>query len=122
MVNYQRMLAKSFFIALALWVALPIQARAKATADSRRTWAVYGGGPDNIHYSSLDQINRDNVHSLQVAWTFDSGNQHPQSEMECNHIVVDGILYATTPNGDVVALDAATGTAARCEIYQRRIQ
>ena len=66
-------------------------------------------GPDNIHYSRLDQINRDNVHSLQVAWTFDSGDQHPESEMECNPIVVDGVLYATTPNGDVVALDAATG-------------
>ena len=58
----------------------------------------------------LDQINRDNVHSLQVAWTFDSGDQHPKSEMECNPIVVDGVLYATTPNGNVVALDAATGT------------
>ena len=69
-----------------------------------------GGGPENIHYSSLDQINRENVHSLQVAWTFDSGDQHPKSEMECNPIVVDGVLYATTPNGDVVALDAATGT------------
>ena len=47
---------------------------------------------------------------LQVAWTFDSGDQHPKSEMECNPIVVDEVLYATTPNGDVVALDAATGT------------
>ena len=81
-----------------------------ATSDPWRTWSVFGGGPDNIHYSSLDQINRDNVHSLQVAWTFDSGDQHPKSEMECNPIVVDGVLYATTPNGNVVALDAATGT------------
>ena len=29
----------------------------------------------------------------QVAWTFDSGDQHPKSEMECNPIVVDGVLY-----------------------------
>jgi quinoprotein glucose dehydrogenase len=86
------------------------QTSAKPEADARRSWSVYGGGPDNIHYSSLDQINRENVHSLQVAWTFDSGDQHPQSEMECNPIVVDGVLYATTPSGDVVALDAATGT------------
>jgi quinoprotein glucose dehydrogenase len=74
-----------------------------------RTWSVFGGGADNIHYSSLDQINRENVHSLQVAWTFDSGDQHPKSEFECNPIVVDGVLYATTPSGNVVALDAATG-------------
>ena len=70
---------------------------------------MVGGGPDNIHYSTLDQINRENVHSLQVAWTFDSGDQHPKSEMECNPIVMNGVLYATTPNGDVVALDGATG-------------
>ncbi|MGC2400268.1 MAG: PQQ-binding-like beta-propeller repeat protein, partial [Acidobacteriaceae bacterium] len=74
------------------------------------TWRQVGGGPDNIHYSTLSQINRDNVHSLQIAWQFDSGDQHAKSEMECNPIVVDGVLYATTPNGDVVALDAATGT------------
>jgi quinoprotein glucose dehydrogenase len=99
--------------ALCLWIVLsailfgvPTQAQ---QADSFRTWSVFGGGPDNIHYSSLDQINRDNVHSLEVAWTFDSGDQHAKSEMECNPIVVDGVLYATTPNGDVVALDAATG-------------
>jgi quinoprotein glucose dehydrogenase len=100
--------------ALCLWIVLsailfgvPTQAQ---QADSFRTWSVFGGGPDNIHYSSLDQINRDNVHSLEVAWTFDSGDQHAKSEMECNPIVVDGVLYATTPNGDVVALDAATGS------------
>ncbi|MDX6462087.1 MAG: quinoprotein glucose dehydrogenase [Acidobacteriaceae bacterium] len=99
--------------AFCLWIVLsailfgvPTQAQ---RADSFRKWSVFGGGPDNIHYSSLDQINRDNVHSLEVAWTFDSGDQHPKSEMECNPIVVDGVLYATTPNGDVVALDAATG-------------
>jgi quinoprotein glucose dehydrogenase len=99
--------------ALCLWIVLsailfgvPTQAQ---QAHSFRTWSVFGGGPDNIHYSSLDQINRDNVHSLEVAWTFDSGDQHAKSEMECNPIVVDGVLYATTPSGDVVALDAATG-------------
>ena len=34
-----------------------------------RDWKVYGGGPENIRYSRLDQINRDNVTRLQVAWT-----------------------------------------------------
>src|SRR5436305_9144701 len=97
--------------AFCLWMVLSailfsVPSRAQQTPDGRRTWSVFGGGPDNIHYSSLDQINRDNVHSLEVAWTFDSGGQHAKSEMECNPIVVDGVLYATTPNGDVVALDA----------------
>jgi quinoprotein glucose dehydrogenase len=111
MVNYQRMRAQGSCVVLLSACLLAIAAPANGQAASdRRTWSVYGGGPDNIHYSTLDQINRENVHSLQVAWTFDSGDQHPQSEMECNPIVVDGVLYATTPNGDVVALDAGTGT------------
>ncbi len=101
---------RALCLCLVLTAVLPGVPSLAQQADSYRTWSVFGGGPDNIHYSSLDQINRDNVHSLQVAWTFDSGDQHPKSEMECNPIVVDGVLYATTPNGDVVALDAATGS------------
>jgi quinoprotein glucose dehydrogenase len=101
--------------ALCLWILLSavflvVPSHAQQTSDARRSWSVFGGGPDNIHYSSLDQINRDNVHSLEVAWRFDSGDEHPKSEMECNPIVVDGVLYATTPNGNLVALDAATGS------------
>jgi glucose dehydrogenase len=36
-----------------------------------REWRMFGGGPENIHYSTLDQITRDNVHRLEVAWRFD---------------------------------------------------
>jgi quinoprotein glucose dehydrogenase len=74
-----------------------------------RSWKVYGGGPENIRYSRLNQINRDNVKRLEVAWTFDTGDASPGSEMQCNPIVVDGTLFATTPKLRVIALDAATG-------------
>jgi quinoprotein glucose dehydrogenase len=94
---------------ISITLLLSLSAYGQTAAAPYRTWNMFGGGPDNIHYSTLNQINRGNVRSLQVAWTFDSGDQHPKSEMECNPIVVDGVLYATTPNGDVVALDAATG-------------
>jgi quinoprotein glucose dehydrogenase len=72
-------------------------------------WTQFGGGEENIHYSTLSQITRDNVHQLQVAWQFDSGDEFDGSEIQCNPIVVDGLLYATTPKLRVVALDAATG-------------
>lgn len=72
-------------------------------------WPMFGGGPENIHYSSLTQINRENVRQLQVAWTYDSGDAYQGSEMQCNPIVIDGILYATTPKLRLLALDAATG-------------
>ena len=78
-------------------------------ADGDRDWPVYGGGPDGIRYATLDQINRGNVGRLAVAWTYDTGDAFPDSEMECNPIIVHGVLYATTPKLRLIALDAATG-------------
>ena len=72
-------------------------------------WPVYGGGPESMRYSSLTEINRDNVTRLKVAWTFDVSDGIESSELEVNPIVVDGVLYATTVSLNVVALDAATG-------------
>ncbi|MBI1940869.1 MAG: pyrroloquinoline quinone-dependent dehydrogenase [Acidobacteria bacterium] len=74
-----------------------------------RVWKVYGGGPESIRYSTLDRINRRNVGRLQVAWSFDTGDAYKDSEMQCNPIIVDGVLYATSPKLRVIALDAATG-------------
>lgn len=81
-----------------------------AAANSNRTeWPSYGGGLDDIRYSTLTEINRKNVTKLRVAWTFDTGDAFPGSEFQCNPLIVDGVLYATTPKANVVALDAATG-------------
>ncbi len=55
-------------------------------------WPI-NGGVDNIRYSPLTQINRDNVATLQVAWTYDSHDAFKASEMQSNPIVVDGVLY-----------------------------
>ena len=74
-----------------------------------REWRMFGGGPENIHYSTLDQITRDNVHQLEVAWRFDSGDEFSGSEMQCNPIIIDGVMYATTPKLRVIALDAGNG-------------
>jgi quinoprotein glucose dehydrogenase len=71
-------------------------------------WPI-NGGPNNIRYSSLTQINKANVSQLKVAWTYDSHDAFKGSEMQSNPIVVDGLLYATTPKLRVIALDAATG-------------
>ena len=72
-------------------------------------WPVYGGSAENIRYSPLKQIDLLNVPRLQVAWTFDTGDAFPGSEMQCNPIIVGGVLYATTPKLRVIALNAATG-------------
>ncbi len=95
------------FIILAL---AGLAASAVPDAGSRQNvgWAVYGG-EGNSHYSPLSQINRDTVSKLAVAWTFDSHDAFTGSEMQSNPIVVDGLLYVTTPTLKVVALNAATG-------------
>jgi quinoprotein glucose dehydrogenase len=72
-------------------------------------WPVYGGSPDHTHYSTLDQVTPANVSRLQVAWTYETHDEFRGSEMQANPIVVDGMLYATSPKLRVFALDAATG-------------
>ena len=72
-------------------------------------WTAWHGGPENTKYSRSTQINKENVHQLRLAWRYDSGDQVDGSEMQCNPIVIDGVLFATTPRLRVVALDAGTG-------------
>src|SRR6267143_2700618 len=69
-------------------------------------WPVWGGSPENNHYSPLAQINRTNVKQLEVAWSFDSGES---GGLQTSPIIVDGVLYGITPTQKVFALDAATG-------------
>lgn len=71
-----------------------------------RTWAFYGGGPEQLRYSDLDQINRGNVAGLRVAWTWDSGET---GGLQTQPIVVDGVVFVYTPSHRTVALDGATG-------------
>src|SRR5215212_9807292 len=81
----------------------------KAPTRQYREWRMFGGGSDNIQYSTLRQINRDNARELEVAWTYDTGDAFPGSEMQCNPVIIDDTLFATTPKLRIVALDAASG-------------
>ena len=71
-------------------------------------WPV-NGGPYNIRYTELSEITPANVMHLEVAWSWNAHEEFKDSEMQSNPIVVDGVLYATTPRLHVVALDAHTG-------------
>jgi len=73
-------------------------------------WRHYLGDPARSHHSPLAQINRSNVAQLEVAWRYDAGlPESAFSEIQCNPIVIDGVLYATAPRAEVFALDAASG-------------
>jgi quinoprotein glucose dehydrogenase len=77
-----------------------------ATADAHRGWAGYGGGPEQMRYSSLQQINRTNVTHLAEAWSYDT---HEKGGLQTQPVVVDGVLYGYTPTHKTFALRAATG-------------
>jgi len=76
-------------------------------------WPAYGGNKAGNRYSPLAQINTHTVKQLQLAWTFDTGENNNPAErgmdIQCQPIVVNGILYGTTPRMKLFAVDAATG-------------
>ena len=72
-----------------------------------RGWSRSLGGPTSNRFSTLTEINRQNVKDLQVAWTYHSGDG--SANIQCNPIVVDGVMFAPTAGRHIVALDAATG-------------
>jgi len=78
----------------------------------RDDWPVTGGAPTNDRYSTLDQITRANVSQLTVAWTYHTGDTPAggRSEIQATPIVVDSVLYTTTPALAVIALRADSGT------------
>jgi len=80
----------------------------------QQDWPFYGGNAAGNRYSPLTQINLSNVRNLQVAWSYNaaeppSENKGGQQEIQCQPIVVRGILYGTTPMLKVFALKADTG-------------
>ncbi len=77
----------------------------KASSEPNN-WMTYSGNYNGWRYSSLGQINRQNVANLKVAWVQQMPTSH---RVEATPIVVDGIMYVTEPPSNVIALDAATG-------------
>lgn len=73
-------------------------------------WPVYLGDKSGSHYSTLDQINVANVANLEVAWVWNAGDARGDStQIQCNPLVIDGVIYGTTPSLRLVAIDGATG-------------
>jgi quinoprotein glucose dehydrogenase len=83
------------------------------TSDTGMDWPVYGGNDAGNRYSPLYQINKENVKDLRPAWSYDTGENNIPGErgmdIQCQPIVVHGIMYGTTPKLKVFAIDAATG-------------
>ena len=78
----------------------------KKLSYGSREWKEYLGGPERNHYSPLDQITKENVSQLKIAWEY---HTHDSGQIQCNPIIVDGVLYGITATTRPFALDAATG-------------
>ncbi len=75
-------------------------------AGAGSDWVHYLGHPTSNQYSILDQINQDNVHQLEIAWTYDTGDS---AMYQTNNLAVDGVVYTASPESKVMALNGATG-------------
>ena len=74
--------------------------------SAQNNWSSFGQDPGATKFSTLSQINTDNVKNLKRAWTFHTGDS--SGFFESGLIVIDGVMYFSAQNG-VYALDAATG-------------
>ncbi|MXW37468.1 MAG: pyrroloquinoline quinone-dependent dehydrogenase [Acidobacteria bacterium] len=106
-----------FAVALAALV-LPLSGAYAQRAD----WETHGGDPGGMKYSWLDEINRDNVDRLEVAWSWETGEeplsmasspirgeQVAPGKFQGTPVVLDGVMYVSTSYSRVAAIDAATG-------------
>jgi quinoprotein glucose dehydrogenase len=88
---------------------------AAVNAQKPHEWSAYGGDPGGMKYSPLSQINRDNVATLQVAWTWKSGEKAmpdkgtSPAKFEGTPLMIEDVLYVSTSYNRVVALDANDG-------------
>ncbi|MEX2235178.1 MAG: family 16 glycoside hydrolase [Cyclobacteriaceae bacterium] len=76
--------------------------------DNYTDWAIYRGDKKSNQYAELGQINAANVHKLTPVWEYHTGDPNGPS-MYSNPIVIEGLLYFTTPRLDAIALNAVTG-------------
>ena len=95
--------------------ALAVSPQGGAQRGPQVEWLYYGGDPGNSKYSPLTDINAGNVQRLQIAWQW----KHWETPLpqygttpgffESTPLMIDGVLYVTTPYNSIAALDAETG-------------
>ena len=88
---------------------------APAGQSQQVEWFTYGGDPASSKYSPADDITPQNVARLAIAWQWEHGEKPLEQygttpyRFENQPLMVDGVLYITTPYNNAVALDAETG-------------
>src|SRR6186713_1244406 len=98
---------------ISLLLITVVSAGAVLAAEPAGDWPNYGRTPGGDRHSPLKQIDRGNVASLAIAWEFKTGEAGIETgnpiALEATPLVIDGVLYLSTPLGQVIALDPLTG-------------
>ena len=109
---------KMLVLGLAVAAAVTVWTVAGSAADNSREWPAYSGDKGSTNNSSLDQINRNTIKSLRIAWRQSAvpdelktlfPNMQGPTNWQNTPIMAGGLLYMTSGVGAVVALDPATG-------------
>ncbi len=104
-------LISSFIVSVGMLSASAVWSQAETDVYSG-DWTDYNGNMAAQRYSPLDQINAENVGSLQIAWRLSTANFGPRPEFNATFtpLEIDGVIYTTIgAHRDIVALDATTG-------------
>ena len=100
----------AMFAVLQLAIVLPAsadtEARLRAAGANDVDWLTYSHGYANQRHSGLSQIHRGNVKRLVPKWIYQTG---VQGTFQTSPVVLEGVVYLTTPGNHIVALDGATG-------------
>jgi quinoprotein glucose dehydrogenase len=75
-------------------------------------WTTYKGDETGSSYSDLNQINKNNVNELKIAWIYSSNDlsDNPRSNMQTNPIIIGNVLFGASPMLNIFALDAKNGS------------
>src|ERR687896_2608099 len=94
-------------------ITLTLLAIAAPRGQITRDWPVYGGDAGGTRFSPLARITRENVSKLVVAWRYHTGEPAidlaRQPSLQVTPLVVDNLMYISTPLGKVMALEPTTG-------------
>jgi quinoprotein glucose dehydrogenase len=88
---------------------------AQQSASRQVEWLLYRGNTDSSNSSPLTDISAQNIQRLQPVWQWEHGEQQLDeyktvpASFETQPLMVDGVLYVTTPYNNAAALDAETG-------------
>ncbi|MBV9502703.1 MAG: pyrroloquinoline quinone-dependent dehydrogenase [Acidobacteriaceae bacterium] len=99
------------------WRDVMLAVAASSLLPAQSEWPFYGYDSGGSRYSPVSQITPGNVKNLQRAWTYHTGEKpaasgprgQRQVAFETTPLVIEGVLYLTTPANRVIALDATSG-------------